>query len=258
MFTMRWTARSCPTIFANSRRSKSSTAGLRISGSRSTSSETNGLTIALHLLPVFPSLCQESLESASTLSPASRLPIKFRLLESLTAVPYIRWEWLFLYAVIASAWRTLAGALSGLDGAAIQIFILQNDLACTKFSSGTFSSGLTDFFPNTEFLQNQEATICHGLGISDVVEKPVDPVSDHFRNTADATSNDRNLTRHRFECDEAERFQVTLKQKDIRNGKKLAHVILFPNKDHVVRHSVCTGKPLRLRAIWAIADHQQS
>src|SRR6476660_252888 len=78
MFTMRLTARSCPTIFPKSRRSKSSTAGLRISGSRSTSSETNGLTIALHLLPVFPSLCQESLESASTLqsckSPANQIP----------------------------------------------------------------------------------------------------------------------------------------------------------------------------------------
>src|SRR5262245_26227459 len=109
MFTMRLTARSCPTIFPKSRRSKSSTAGLRISGSRSTSSETNGLTIALHLLPVFPSLCQESLESASTLSPASRLPIKFRLLESLTAVPYIRWEWLFLYAVIGIRMADFSG-----------------------------------------------------------------------------------------------------------------------------------------------------
>src|SRR5215470_17361221 len=136
MFTMRLTARSCPTIFPKSRRSKSSTAGLRISGSRRTSSETNGLTMALHLLPVFPSVCQEILESASTLSPASRLPINSRLLESLTAVPYIRWEWRFLYAVVGYVWPALAVALSGLDGAEIQIFILQHDLACAKFFSG--------------------------------------------------------------------------------------------------------------------------
>src|SRR5262245_2014868 len=96
------------------------------------------------------------------------------------------------------AWRTLPGALSGLDGAAIQIFISQNELAGAKFSSGTFSSGLADFFPNIEFLQHQEAAICHGLGISDIVEKPVDPVSDDFGNTADTSGNDWNLTGHRF------------------------------------------------------------
>src|SRR5262245_13846579 len=77
MFTMRSTARSCPTILPKSRRSKSSTSGLRISGSRSTSSETNGLTIALHLLPVFSQTSQDSREPASTLNPAVRLPIEF-------------------------------------------------------------------------------------------------------------------------------------------------------------------------------------
>src|SRR5215813_12622186 len=211
MFTMRLTARSCPTIFPKSRRSKSSTAGLRISGSRSTSSETNGLTIGLHLLPVFPSLCQESLESASTLSPASRLPIKSRLLESLTAVPYIRWNSCSFRPLSAYAWCALAVLVSGLDGALIQIFILQHDLTCTKFSSGSISSGFTDLLADIGFLQNEEATICHCLGIPDIVEKPIDPVSNDFRDTPDTTRNDRNLTRHTFECNETERFQLTRK-----------------------------------------------
>src|SRR5215468_3603396 len=76
MFTILRTARSCPTIFARSRRSKSSTSELRISGSRSTSSETNGLTIALHLMPVFPRLARTASNSASNLNPASLLPIQ--------------------------------------------------------------------------------------------------------------------------------------------------------------------------------------
>src|SRR5262249_4606277 len=215
MFTMRLTARSCPTIFANSRRSKSSTAGLRISGSRSTSSETNGLTIALHLLPVFPSLCQESLESASTLSPASRLPIKFRLLESLTAVHYIRWNSCSFKPLSAYGWSALAVLVSGLDGALIQIFILQHDLTCTKFSSGSISPSFTDLFADIGFLQNEEATICHCLGISDIVEKPIDPVSDDFRNTPDPTRNNRNLTPHTFHSNKTQPFQLTPNSKHI-------------------------------------------
>src|SRR5438270_12661892 len=60
MLTIRRTARSCPTILPNRRRSKSRTSALLISGSRSTSSEIYGLTIALYLVPVSPGRCQDS------------------------------------------------------------------------------------------------------------------------------------------------------------------------------------------------------
>src|SRR2546422_9338717 len=58
MFTILLTARSWPTIFPRSRRSKSRTSELRISGSSRTSSETKGLTIALYLFsgPSWPSI----------------------------------------------------------------------------------------------------------------------------------------------------------------------------------------------------------
>src|SRR2546425_118708 len=58
MFTILLTARSWPTIFPKSRRSKSRTSELRISGSSRTSSETKGLTIALYLFsgPSWPSI----------------------------------------------------------------------------------------------------------------------------------------------------------------------------------------------------------
>src|SRR5262249_406523 len=126
-------------------------------------------------------------------------------------------------------WSTLAVALSGLDGALIQIFILQNDLACTKLSSGAFSTRLADLFAGIGFLENLEAPICHALGISDFVEKPVDPVSNDFWNASHATGNDRNLARHSLQCNETKRLQLTRQEKDIRNGEKLAHVILLAN-----------------------------
>src|SRR5215467_8739676 len=75
MFTILLTARSCPTILLSSRRSKSRTSELLISGSRRTSSEKYGLTIALHLVPVFPMFAGDPLGSASTCNVATHLPI---------------------------------------------------------------------------------------------------------------------------------------------------------------------------------------
>src|SRR5262245_22861574 len=93
MFTMRLTARSCPTIFPKSRRSTSSTSGLRISGSRRTSSETNGLTIALHLLPVFPSVVRTA-RSISFHFRVLQLFYQFRsaIWKRLTTVSANRWH----------------------------------------------------------------------------------------------------------------------------------------------------------------------
>src|SRR5262245_10929275 len=92
MFTMRSTARSCPTIFPKSRRSKSRTSGLLISGSSCTSSETNGLTIALHLLPVF----SQPARTAKNQLPLSILQLVCQSLFSapypLTAVTGIWWN----------------------------------------------------------------------------------------------------------------------------------------------------------------------
>src|SRR5215475_8442861 len=91
MFTIRRTARSCPTILPRSRRSKSSTSELRISGSRSTSSETNGLTIALYLLPVFPSLVRTAADQLPPLNLQVICQSNLRPL-SLTSLPPFRWN----------------------------------------------------------------------------------------------------------------------------------------------------------------------
>src|SRR2546428_643447 len=92
MLTIRRTARSCPTILPNSGRSKSRTSALLFPGSRSTSSEIYGLTIALYLVPVSPGRCQDShwnqLPLSLCKSSANRQPLS----TSLTPVPSFWWN----------------------------------------------------------------------------------------------------------------------------------------------------------------------
>src|SRR5262249_32408822 len=95
MFTILRTARSWPTILPKRRRSKSRTSLLRISGSSSTSSETYGLTIALHLL-------SEALNSGLTLHRSTFSanqtqrtachPVYSALPQLLTAILSFRWN----------------------------------------------------------------------------------------------------------------------------------------------------------------------
>src|SRR6267143_2421141 len=159
MFTILLTARSCPTILPKSRRSKSRTSELLISGSRSTSSEKYGLTIAMHLVPAFPGL-------PSTPNFATHLPI---------ATPYS----IVLIggssfsggiAVLLGCYRqlelrALAAGLDFFDGAGVKLFVLQNYLAGAEIAgcvlSRSFSQTIADFW----VAQYGEATVGHGLDI---------------------------------------------------------------------------------------------
>src|SRR5262245_35846472 len=80
---------------------------------------------------------------------------------------------------------------------------------------------------------------------------------DDLRNAAHTSGNDWYLTGHRFQGDEAKRFQLAGKEKDVRNGEKSAHIILLSDEHHVVDHSVRTGKPLGFGTFRTVADHQQ-
>src|SRR5437763_7736615 len=134
MFTILRTARSCPTILPRSRRSKSRTSELRISGSRRTSSEKYGLTIAMYLVPVFPGLPEKPLGSASTCNVATHLPIatfsihlfgrRFQVFGGTTIL-------LRDYRQLES--RALAAGLHFFDGAGVKIFVLQNYLTGAEF-----------------------------------------------------------------------------------------------------------------------------
>src|SRR6266568_9555152 len=134
MFTIRLTARSCPTIFPKSRLSKSSTSRLRISGSRRTCSETNGLTIALHLLPAFPTFSGQPPNSfpLSVLQLDCQSEIGCTILW--TALPCFRWNRHSHDVLPAAGIERLTVGVNFLDGAEVKVLVLYNNTARTKLA----------------------------------------------------------------------------------------------------------------------------
>src|SRR6266446_5188441 len=134
MFTIRRAARSCPTIFPKSRLSKSSTSRLRISGSRRTCSETNGLTIALHLLPAFPYLFRTATDQLSL--PIVQLECQSEIGCTIlwTALQCFRWNRHSHGVLSAAGIERLTVGVNFLDGAEVEVLVLYNNTARTKLA----------------------------------------------------------------------------------------------------------------------------
>src|SRR5258706_16462050 len=64
---------------------------------------------------------------------------------------------------------------------------------------------------------------------------------DHFCDAAGAGRDGDDLTRHRLQCRQAERFQLTRHQQEVCDSQFLLHLVLLAQEEHILMNSFCTA-----------------
>src|SRR5688572_2487260 len=229
---MRRTARSCPTTFPRSCRSKSSTSELRNSGSNNPSAEMYGLTIAIYLLRNFQDTCHH-----------------------LTFHAQIR---LLSVGAGGSCGGVVLGLLARIFyGLQVKLLVVPDDLGGAEIAQRVLPCRPAHFVAQLCVFDQFETGIGHSCHITDTQKEPILLVFNDLGKPANFRCNDRDFARHRLQSHKAKRFVFARKQQDVGNRKKWRHFILFPEEKHILRNALGIRQPLRFWTFRAIANQKQ-
>src|SRR5262249_8241442 len=98
----------------------------------------------------------------------------------------------------------------------------------------------------------------HLVNVANRAEKSSLAVSHHFRQAANARSDNRNFTRHRFKCRESKRLLLRRQKQYIRGGEIIDDTRLLADERTLFVNAETTRAMLAVLSFTAVAHHHQA